>query len=96
MQAGGQAVRGLVASLDDLLLGLELLNRADGAKDFLLDDGHVLLDVAEDGGLDKVAFFAMALTADFDFGAGFFALINVAGGDTLGFQRSMSCFQESD
>ena len=76
--ARGKAVCGRVAGLDDFLLGLKLLDRADRAEDLFFDDGHVITDAGEDGRLNEVALLAMALAADFDLGAGFFALVDVA------------------
>lgn len=58
----GKAVRGVVAELDGILLGLELRNGADGAENLLLHDLHVLRHVGKDGGLDEVALVAVALT----------------------------------
>lgn len=78
VHSGGKTVSGLVAERDDLLLGLELADAADRAEDLLLHDLHVLLDVGEDGGLDEVALVALALAADLDLGAFFFALLDVA------------------
>ena len=63
-----------------VLLGLELGDRADGAKDLFLHDLHVLADAGEDGRLDEVALFAVALAADFDLGALFPAGIDVSRG----------------
>lgn len=78
MHRGGETVGGDVAQADGVGLVLELGNRADRAEDFFLHDLHVFGDVAEDGGLDEVAFFAVALAAGFDFGAFFFAGVDVA------------------
>lgn len=74
----GQAVVGVVGLLDDLLLGRELGNGADGAEDLLLDNLHVGSDVGEDGGLDEVALVAEALTANLAVGALLLALLDVA------------------
>ena len=62
VDSGGKTVGGVVTSLDDLLLSLELGNRADRAEDFFLHDLHVLGDVGEDGGLDEVSLVAVTLT----------------------------------
>lgn len=43
-----------------------------------MHDLHVFRYVAEDGGLDEVAFGAVAFAAGFDLGAGFFAFFDVA------------------
>ena len=78
VHCGGEAVGGLVADADGVVFGLEFGNGADGAEDFFLHDLHVFADVGEDGGLDEVAFFAVAFAADFDLGAVFFAGVDVA------------------
>lgn len=78
VHGGGKAVGALVAGGDDLLLGGELGDGADGAEDLLLHDLHVLGDVGEDGGLDEVALVALAVAADLDGGAGFLAGLDVA------------------
>ena len=78
---GGEAVGGDVAEADGVGLVLELGDGADGAEDLFLHDLHVFGDVAEDGGLDEVAFFAVAFAAGFDFGTCFFAGVDVAKGD---------------
>ena len=80
MDRGGETVGGDVTEADGLGFVFEFRNRADGAEDFFLHDFHVRGDVAEDGGLDEVAFFAVAFAAGFDFGAFFFAGVDVAGG----------------
>lgn len=77
VHGGGQAVGGVVAELDRLLLGLELADRADGAEDLLLHDLHVLGHVGEDGGLDEVALVALALAASLDGGTGVLAGLDV-------------------
>lgn len=77
MDGGGETVAGLVGDLDGLVLGGELLHGADGPEDLLLDDVHVLVDTAEDGGLDVVALGAVALAADLDLGAGILAVLDV-------------------
>lgn len=82
VQVGGvhgssEPISGRVADADGVLLVLELGDGADGAEDFFLHDLHIFADVGEDGGLDEVAFFAVALAANFDFGAAFFAGVDV-------------------
>jgi len=67
-----------VSDLDCLLSGLELGDGAHWAKDLLLNNFHVLGDVTEDGWLDEVALVSLALAANFNFGAGLFAVVNVA------------------
>ena len=78
VQGGGEAVGALVADADGVVHGLEFGDGADGAEDFFLHDLHVLGHVAEDGRLDEVPFGPVALAASFDFGAGFFAFVDVA------------------
>lgn len=78
MHRSSQTVDGLVRNADGLLLILELLNRANGAKDLLLDDLHVLVDIGEDRRLDEVALVAMAGTAGQHLGAGLLTVLNVA------------------
>lgn len=75
---GGETVGGGVAHADGVGLVFEFRDRADGAEDFFLHYLHVFADVAEDGRLDEVAFFAVALAADFDFRAFFFAAVDVS------------------
>ena len=66
VDGSSKTVVGVVAELDNLLLGGELGDGADGAEDLLLHDLHVGGDVGEDGGLDEVALVAVALTTDLD------------------------------
>lgn len=78
MNGGGEAVRCGVAETDGVCFGLEFGDGADGAEDLFLHYLHVFGDAGEDGRLDEVTLFAVALAADFDFGAFFPAGINVA------------------
>ena len=66
VDSGGKTVVGVVADLDDLLLGLELADGADRAEDLLLHNLHVVLDVGEDGGLDEVSLVTLALATSLD------------------------------
>ena len=75
----GEAIGRRVSDPNGVFLGLEFGDGADGAEDFFLHDFHVLADVGEDGRLDEVAFFAMALATDFHLGAFFLTSVNVAG-----------------
>ena len=75
---GGETVGGGIPHANGVGFVFELGDRADGAEDFFLHYLHVFADVAEDGGLDEVAFFADSLAADFDFRAFFFAAVDVA------------------
>lgn len=74
----GETVGGVVGNLDDLVLGRELGNRADGAEDFLLHDLHVLGDVGENGGLDEVSLVTVALATNDHLGALLLTLVDVA------------------
>jgi len=79
MHGGGEPVGGGVSETDGILFGLEFRDRADGAEDLFLHYFHVFAYVAEDGGLDEVAFFAVALAAGLDLRAFFSAGVDVAG-----------------
>jgi hypothetical protein len=78
VDCGSKTIGGVVANLDDFLLGLELGDGADRAEDFFLHDLHVFSDVGEDSRLDEVALVADSLTAGFDGGAGLLAFFDVA------------------
>lgn len=78
VHGGGEAVGGHVAEADGVGFVFEFGNGADGAEDFFFHDLHVFAYVAEDGGLDEVALVAVAFAADFDFGAFFFAGVDVS------------------
>ena len=78
MDGAGKTVGGGVTEADGVIFGLEFGDRADGAEDLFLHDLHVFADVAENGWLDVIAFVAVTLAADFDFGAFFFAGVDVA------------------
>lgn len=69
VDGGGEAVGGGVAEADGVVFRLELGDGADGAEDLFLHNLHVFRDAGEDGRLDEVALFAVALPADLDFGA---------------------------
>ena len=73
-----KAVGGVVTDADGVGFVGELGDGADGAEDFLLHDFHVFRHIREDGGLDEVAFVAVALAADFDFGTFFLTVVDVA------------------
>ena len=78
VDGGGEAVGRRVAEADGVVFVLELGDGADGAEDFFLHDLHVFRHAREDGRLDEVALFAVALAADFDFGALFPAGVDIA------------------
>ena len=77
VDGGGEAVGRRVAEADGVFFVLELGDGADGAEDFFLHYLHVFRHAGEDGRLDEVALFAVALAADFDFGALFPAGVDV-------------------
>ena len=77
MDGSGKTVCGLVTGLDDILLGLEFRDGADGAENFLLHDLHIIRDTREYGWLDEVAFLAMSGTAGLNLGAGFLARLDI-------------------
>lgn len=77
MDGSGETVAGLVGDLDGLLLVGELLHGADGTEDLLLDDVHVFVDIAEDGGLDVVSLRAVTLTTDLNLGTSSLAVLDV-------------------
>ena len=79
VDGGGETVRRCIAETDGVVFRLEFGDGADGAEDFFLHYLHVLGDVGEDGRLDKVTLFAVALAADFNLGALFLTGINVSG-----------------
>jgi hypothetical protein len=74
----GKTVCGVVSLLDDLLLGVELGDCADGAEDLFPLDLHILGHVGEDCGLDEIALVALALAAGLDGGAALLAVVDVA------------------
>ncbi len=78
VDGGGEAVGCGIAETDGVFFGLEFGDGADGAEDLFLHYLHVFGDAREDGRLDEVALFAVALAADFDFGALFLTGVNVA------------------
>lgn len=78
MYSGGQTIGGGVTEADSILFGLEFRDGADGTEDLFLHYLHVFADVGEDGGLDEVAFLAVALAAELYFGAFLFAGVDVA------------------
>lgn len=68
VDSSSKTVCGVVTNADGVFLGLEFGDGADGSEDLLLHDGHVVLDVGEDGGLDEVSLVALALAASDDGG----------------------------
>ena len=80
MHCRRKAVRRLIPHPDGVLLGGKFGNRTNRSEDLFLHDLHILADVAEDGRLDEVALFAMALAADFNFGSCIFSCADIAEG----------------
>lgn len=68
VDSGGKTVCGVVTDADGVCLVLELGDRANGSEDLFLHDGHVVLDVGEDGGFDEVSLVTLALTTGNDGG----------------------------
>lgn len=56
----------------------ELTDCADWTEDLFLDDLHVLLDVGEDGWLDKEALVTLSVSTNLDSGARLLTLLDVA------------------
>jgi len=77
VDGSSKTIGGLVASLDDIILGLELADRADRSEDFFLHDLHVLADIGEDGGLDEVTFLTVALATGLDLGTSLLARLDI-------------------
>lgn len=73
----GKTINGVVGHLEDLLLGVELGDSADGAEDLFLHDLHLGADVGEDGGLDEVALVTVTGTTSLDCSALALAGLNV-------------------
>lgn len=77
VDSGSKAVGGVVAELDNLLLGLELGDGADGAENLFLDNLHVVGDVGEDSGLDEETLGTNTVATSLDGGALLLAVLNV-------------------
>jgi hypothetical protein len=75
--ARGETVVCVVGRGDDLVLGVERRHDDDGAENLLADDFHVVGDVAENGGLDKVALLAVTVTAGEDLGTFLLAALDI-------------------
>ena len=78
MDGRSQTIGGGVAQADALFFGLEFSDRAHGAENLFLHYFHVFADAGEDGGLDEVTLFAVALATDFDFRSLLLPGVNVA------------------
>ena len=77
VDGSSKTICAVVAYSDCVVDGLELGDGANGSENFFLHNLHVFADVAEDGGLDEVAFVAVALAADFDLGSLFLTLFDI-------------------
>ena len=78
VDSGGKTISCGVAETDGVIFSLEFGDRANGTEDLFLHYLHVFRDAGEDGRLDKVPLFAVALATDFDFGALFLTSINIS------------------
>lgn len=78
MQGRSKAISGGIAQADRVGFVLEFRNRTHGTEDFLLHYLHVFVHVGEDGGLNEVAFFAVAISADFELGTFLLAGLDMA------------------
>jgi hypothetical protein len=78
VHSSSKSICSVVAETDGVFLVLEFGDRAYRAEYFFLHDGHVVLDVGEDGGFDEVAFGALALAAGDDSGAFVLAGLDVS------------------
>jgi hypothetical protein len=78
VDCGGKTVCAVVADGNNLVLGLELGDGADGAEDFFLHDLHVFGDIAEDGRFDEITLVTLPLATSLNLGTLLFAVINVA------------------
>ena len=78
VDGGGETVGCGVAKADAVLFGFEFGDGADGTEDLFLHYLHVFGNAGEDGRFDEVTLFAVALTANLDFGTLFPPSINVS------------------
>ena len=78
VNGGREAVGGGIADLDGILFRFEFRNGTHRAENFFLDYFHVVADVGEDGGFDKVANVAVTFAAGFDLGSCFFTGVDVS------------------
>ena len=77
VDSSSQSVSGVVTSLDRILNGIELSDRANWTKDLLLHDLHVWSDVGENGWLDEVSLITQTLTTNLNLSALLLAVLNV-------------------
>jgi len=70
----------MLVTVNSPMVGNQYLgNRADWTEDLFFHDLHVIGDVGEDSGLDKVTLVTNTLTTNLNLGALFLTLVNVAG-----------------
>jgi len=90
-----QPVHGIIRNGNDIIIVLELAHDHDRSKDFIFHDGHVGLDVGEDGRLDEVSLRAVLLATHENSGSFLLALLNISH-DTvelnLGYLRALEGF----
>ena len=73
----GETVLGIVGSLENLLLGLELDQDDDGSENFLMTDLHRLVDISKDGRLDIVTLVTESLSSEKQVGTVVFTRLDV-------------------
>ncbi len=73
----GQAVKGVVGSLDHVLLVVKGQHAQDRAKDLVGGDRHLIADVVKDRRCHKVAFIANSFTTSHALGTFALALVDV-------------------
>ena len=73
----GETVLGIVGSLENLLLGLELDQDDDGSEDFLMTDLHRFVDISKDGRLDIVTLVTESLSSEKQVGTVVFTRLDV-------------------
>jgi hypothetical protein len=77
VKSSRKTIGSVVGCLDYLVFSAELGNGANRAKDLLLHDLHVWLNVGEDGGLDEVSLLSVPLATNLDLGTGLLSLLNI-------------------
>lgn len=64
VHGGSESISGRVTELDHLLLGLEFGDGANRTKDLFLHDLHVLGNIGENSGLNKITLVTLAVAAN--------------------------------
>jgi len=77
MHTGGESIKGIMRLPKHFLDILELCNGDDRPENLLLHDLHLLVDIGEDRGLDKVALLAVAAAPGLDLGTLVLARLDV-------------------